>query len=109
MIAEGRQLLTCHRFEALNPGATPLDMQCLKLFAEFLGLTMKGKVRGKVDPKKKPRADTGSVRGAMRRFCNAWKRENHQEIPPEIERSMAPVSKTHRLADAIAAHLQLRY
>src|SRR5216117_2933981 len=41
-------------------------------------------------PKKKPRADTGSVRGAMRRFCNAWKRENHQEIPPEIERSMAP-------------------
>ncbi|KAK3984490.1 hypothetical protein QBC44DRAFT_336862 [Cladorrhinum sp. PSN332] len=64
-------------------------MQCLKLFAEFLGRTMKGKVRGRLDPEK-PKADTGSVRGAMRRFCNAWERENHQEIPPEIKLSMAP-------------------
>ncbi|KAI5865864.1 hypothetical protein GGS23DRAFT_594031 [Durotheca rogersii] len=60
----------------------------LKLFAEFLDLTMKGEVRGRLDPRK-PRADTGSIRGAMRRFCNAWERENHWEIPYYIEQFMA--------------------
>lgn len=91
--------LTSSRFETIlkiTPStqhipATPLDMQCLKLFAEFFGRTMKGEVRGRLDPEK-PNADTGSVRGAMRRFCNAWKRMNHQEIPHQIKLSMAPVS-----------------
>jgi hypothetical protein len=63
-------------------------MQTLKHFAEFLGRSKLGRLPQE-DGKQIPTA--GSIRGAMRRFCNAWERANHAHISLDVERSMAPV------------------
>jgi hypothetical protein len=63
-------------------------MQTLKHFAEFLGISKVGRLPQE-DGKKSP--TVGSIRGAMRRFCNAWEREHHTFISLDVERSMAPV------------------
>jgi len=65
-------------------------MQTLKHFAEFLALSKLGRLPQEGEGKL-PTA--GSVRGAMRRFCNAWERENHTFMSLDLKRSMAPVSR----------------
>ena len=63
-------------------------MQSLKHFAEFLGRSKLGRLPQE-DGQKVPTA--GSIRGAMRRFCNAWERANHAYISLDVKLSMAPV------------------
>ena len=69
-------------------------MQDMKLYAEFLGRTMQGRRKRRSGPKPEM-ATTGSVRGAMRRFCNAWEWKSHLKMPKDIKYSMAPVSSAH--------------
>ena len=68
-------------------------MTCLKLFAKFLGLGVKGSTRHRLD-KDNIMADTGSIRNMMRKFCNAWERKNNELIPEDNQLSMAYVSKS---------------
>jgi hypothetical protein len=67
-------------------------MQCLKLFARLLGVTVKGSTRRRLD-KTNTKADTASLRSIMRKFCNSWERKNNKLIPQDIKLSMAHVSK----------------
>ncbi|RSL93373.1 hypothetical protein CDV31_014729 [Fusarium ambrosium] len=83
-----REYALWEAYERKFPGSTPQDMQTLKHFAEFLGLSKVGRLPQE-DGKKSP--TVGSIRGAMRRFCNAWEREHHAFISLDVERSMAPV------------------
>uniref|UniRef100_A0A4E9EHL3 C2H2-type domain-containing protein n=1 Tax=Gibberella zeae TaxID=5518 RepID=A0A4E9EHL3_GIBZA len=82
-----RELMIWGAYEKTFTGSTPLDMQTLKHFAEFLALSKLGRLP-QGSGKQLPTA--GSVRGAMRRFCNAWERANHTYISLDVKRSMAP-------------------
>ncbi|KAF5531769.1 carbonic anhydrase 2, partial [Fusarium mexicanum] len=82
-----RELRLWEAYEKKFPGSTPQDMQTLKHFAEFLGLAKLGRLPQE-GGKKMPTAH--SIRGAMRRFCNAWERANHTYLSLDVERSMAP-------------------
>ncbi|CAM1508797.1 Fc.00g056450.m01.CDS01 [Cosmosporella sp. VM-42] len=82
-----RELRLWKAYEKKFPGSTPQDMQALKHFAEFLGRSKIGRLPQE-DGKKM--ATAGSIRSAMRRFCNAWEREHHAYIPLDFARSMAP-------------------
>ncbi|CVK91801.1 uncharacterized protein FMAN_06805 [Fusarium mangiferae] len=82
-----RELRLWEAYERKFPGSTPQDMQTLKHFAEFLGRSKRGRLPQE-NGKQMPTA--GSIRSAMRRFCNAWERANHTYITFDVERSMAP-------------------
>jgi len=61
-------------------------MQVIKHFAETLTLGTKGKL-DEEDELLTP----DSLRGAMRRFYNAWERHYDLEIPLDVKWSIAPV------------------
>ena len=63
-------------------------MQVMKHFAETVGLGIEGKLDeedGLLTP--------DSLRAAMRRFYNAWERYYNSEIPLNVKRLIALVSK----------------
>jgi hypothetical protein len=61
-------------------------MQVMKHFAETVALGTKGKLNEEGEL-----PTTDSLRGAMRRFYNAWERHYDLEIPLDVKQSMAPV------------------
>ncbi|KAK5988066.1 hypothetical protein PT974_12203 [Cladobotryum mycophilum] len=67
------------------PDSDPRDMQTLKQYAEYLGLSMTGKL-----DKNAQMPTTSSVRNKLRQFCNAWERDFRQSIPQEVRLSMSP-------------------
>ena len=64
------------------------DMRDMKLFAEFLGKTMKPRRKRRSGPNP-DMPETSSVRVAMRFFCNGWEWKTRQNIPEDIKYSMA--------------------
>ncbi|KAL7940599.1 hypothetical protein V8C42DRAFT_362174 [Trichoderma barbatum] len=77
------------------PRSTPTDLQWLKHYAMFLGLSTKGVL----DPEN-DRPTTSTIRNKIRTFCSAWQRVNKIEIDKYVLESMAPYIEGE-LADSI--------
>jgi hypothetical protein len=72
------------RYKLTWPSHEPTNMQHLKHYVDFLITS--------TIPKLGEEPDQDSIRGKVRRFCNAWERKYNSTIPSSIKESMAPVS-----------------
>lgn len=82
------------RFQIEYPKATPLDLQYLKSFGEYLVVTTIGRLHE--DPEtgeKTGKPYPSALRVKLRMFTEQWERQHHTKIPEAFKRSMAPVCK----------------